>query len=689
MKQKNYFTRMLLLFALVVGSVSSVWAEDVVVATFDSDALVDNSTYATTYGGDDWSINMGGNNKSIGFNNKNMVAINDALGTDATAANYGIVVKSKNKLNNVNKITFVYTGGSGDGGKLYLAYSSDGLAWQAITLNSGTGLSAQGVTPSQNTTLTFEFEQIASAYYAFILDSGDTKKAAYRFDNVVAKFINVVEGSPLASIAISGTYLTSFYVNDEFSHEGAVVTATYEDASTRDVSATATFSAPDMTSTGTKEVTVSYTEGEVTKTATYNITVIERPALTSIALSGTYTTTFSQGDDFNHDGLVVTATYADDSTKDVTDDATFSAPDMTTIGTKTVTVSYTEGAVTETATYEITVNEYVQPTTVTIQMTNSLFGEEVHTSGKSTEEMTFVGTKDNVTVTYSVPNDSYYYFNTSNTRPYDTCNLTYAAPNGYVITKIVFTSDGQNWKTATPSVGSMTETKTWEGSASSVTFSWEESGTRIKTVVVTLAKIATITLASACTDGTDFFGTYSNESAFVVPSDLTVSAVSVAEGKLVVTDYETGDIVKANTGVMVSSATAGEHTVLLSSETGTEIDGNMLKSSGAGITAAEMTTAAPSCQYYRLTMHNGETIGYWWGAENGAAFAVVANKAYLAVPESAGAPALGFEFGDETTGIQNIERTVNDNQYYTLDGRRVAQPTKGLYIVNGKKVIIK
>ena len=113
------------------------------------------------------------------------------------------------------------------------------------------------------------------------------------------------------------------------------------------------------------------------------------------------------------------------------------------------------------------------------------------------EEMTFVGTQDRVTVTYYVPNDSYYYFNTSNTRPYDTGTIDYAAPSGYVITKIVFTSDGSNWKTATPSVGSMTETKQWEGAASNVTFSWSESGTRIKTVVITLAEAVPVTISSA------------------------------------------------------------------------------------------------------------------------------------------------------------------------------------------------
>ena len=44
----------------------------------------------------------------------------------------------------------------------------------------------------------------------------------------------------------------------------------------------------------------------------------------------------------------------------------------------------------------------------------------------------------------------------------------------------------------------------------------------------------------------------------------------------------------------------------------------------------------------------------------------------------------------ETTGISNVKNvTATDGQAYNLAGQRVAQPTKGLYIVNGKKVIIK
>ena len=72
---------------------------------------------------------------------------------------------------------------------------------------------------------------------------------------------------------------------------------------------------------------------------------------------------------------------------------------------------------------------------------------------------------------------------------------------------------------------------------------------------------------------------------------------------------------------------------------------------------------------------------------------VAAGKAYLPVEGyAAGARGLGIVFDDETTtGISEIEgkQTINDDAIYTLDGVRVKNPTKGLYIKNGKKVVIK
>ena len=78
--------------------------------------------------------------------------------------------------------------------------------------------------------------------------------------------------------------------------------------------------------------------------------------LTSISLdTDAVTKTFTQGDAFSSEGLVVTATYSDCSDRAVSP-TSVSEPDMTTTGSKTITVTYTEADVTKTATYSITVN---------------------------------------------------------------------------------------------------------------------------------------------------------------------------------------------------------------------------------------------------------------------------------------------------------------------------------------------
>ena len=165
--------------------------------------------------------------------------------------------------------------------------------------------------------------------------------------------VTVGQAAALSSIALSGDYPTTFHVGDAFSYEGIVVTANYEDQTTKDVTASAEFTGYDMTTAGAQTVTVSYSEGEVTKTATYDITVNAPATLVSISLSGTYPTEFGQGDAFSSEGIVVTANYDDQSTKNVTEDATFTGYDMDVLGEQTVTVSY-EG---QEATYTINVVE--------------------------------------------------------------------------------------------------------------------------------------------------------------------------------------------------------------------------------------------------------------------------------------------------------------------------------------------
>ena len=89
--------------------------------------------------------------------------------------------------------------------------------------------------------------------------------------------VNYAVYSALDSIALSGTYPTAFNQGDSFSHEGMVVTATYENGLTADVTSSATWSGYNMSGSGSQTVTVSYSEELVEKTATYTITVTVAP----------------------------------------------------------------------------------------------------------------------------------------------------------------------------------------------------------------------------------------------------------------------------------------------------------------------------------------------------------------------------------------------------------------------------
>lgn len=65
-------------------------------------------------------------------------------------------------------------------------------------------------------------------------------------------------------------------------------------------------------------------------------------------------------------------------------------------------------------------------------------------------------------------------------------------------------------------------------------------------------------------------------------------------------------------------------------------------------------------------------------------------RAYFTPSNTSGGHAaiIDVAFDGETTGITNVNGNVNDNRWYNLNGQRVGQPAqKGLYIVNGKKVV--
>ena len=171
----------------------------------------------------------------------------------------------------------------------------------------------------------------------------------------------------LTGISVTAPEKTTYTVGEELTLDGLKVTASYSDNTGKDVTEAADVdtSACDMNAAGTYTVTVSYTEGEVTKTDSFEITVKDtavepgEAVLTGISVTAPEKTAYTVGEELTLDGLKVTASYSDNTGKDVTEaaDVDTSTCDMNAAGTYTVTVSYTEGEVTKTDSFEITVKD--------------------------------------------------------------------------------------------------------------------------------------------------------------------------------------------------------------------------------------------------------------------------------------------------------------------------------------------
>ena len=182
---------------------------------------------------------------------------------------------------------------------------------------------------------------------------------------------------------------------------------------------------------------------------------------------------------------------------------------------------------------------------------------------------------------------------------------------------------------------------------------------------------------------------YNSESNVNLPSGLAAYIVTdVNNGKLT---YQ--KIADGNTGNnTVPKGTA----VLLYTGEGNTGDVNPSFTNNLLHGSDTETTTYGGAIYYKLTYNNAGTVfGWYWGADGGAAFKSPAHKAWLALPA---APAgvrmfLGLPGDDDdVTGIASIENKQQkaDNVWYDLNGRRVNAPTtKGIYVKNGRKMVIK
>lgn len=341
----------------------------------------------------------------------------------------------------------------------------------------------------------------------------------------------------------------------------------------------------------------------------------------------------------------------------------------------------------------------------TIGKTNEIAGKELPMDGVV---MTATSGTSNATCIYDTPN----------LRVYNGGSITFTAPEGYNLSEISFTGDkfsDKSGKKLNATEKELTISKassaTWTGNAHAVTFnaiaSVQFETATIKLVAVEPVKPTFGTLDFKAHDGDGFhYATFSSDKDVVFnQKSVDVFAVSVSNEKVDmnpladasynVTDATVGSIEKgyyvpANTGVLIVGYDATTTYYFPAEAHTVTLPANQLKPAPANGGVFEATTGY---KYYKLAyddFDNKTGLGFYWGAPEGGKFFVKAGTAYLAVP-AGDATAKGFAFNGEATGIEGVNAIVeNAKAIYNLNGQRVASMAKpGLYIVNGKKMVVR
>ena len=190
----------------------------------------------------------------------------------------------------------------------------------------------------------------------------------------------------------------------------------------------------------------------------------------------------------------------------------------------------------------------------------------------------------------------------------------------------------------------------------------------------------------------------------VVPMLVKAGIVKEQNGELVVDYiYNEGDVIPANTGVILKGNCLGNAYVMEQGTTdATSPEGNLLH----GTVDDEKTYVDGCSRYYMLSYDKAgdSRLGFYWNSENGPhPFINKAYKAYLAIPDTYSAMAKeSFSLAEmeehrgETTHISSVSDDKNHMQsgFYGIDGRKIdatniKQLPAGVYIVNGRKVIVK
>ena len=214
---------------------------------------------------------------------------------------------------------------------------------------------------------------------------------------------------------------TAYEIGDTIDLTGMVVYAFYSDGTSHEIS-NYTYSPHVVSSASDTEVTITYTEDGITKTAIQDITVGNTPNLMSIAVSTPPTKViYKAGEYFDPSGMVVTATFDNGTTKNVSG-YTYSPTRTLQQDDSVITISYTKKGITKTTTQNITV-VYLTSIAITNPPTyTSYYDDEIFNTAGMEVTAYYSDSTSAVITTYSI--------SPSGALPYGTTSVTISYSEG-------------------------------------------------------------------------------------------------------------------------------------------------------------------------------------------------------------------------------------------------------------------
>ena len=198
-------------------------------------------------------------------------------------------------------------------------------------------------------------------------------------------------------------------------------------------------------------------------------------------------------------------------------------------------------------------------------------------------------------------------------------------------------------------------------------------------------------LTIAITDESGYATYFNSEYAYTMPEGLLGATVVQVRGDQSYLNfiYKAGDVVPAGTPLLLQGAVK-TYTAAVSTAEGVAPEANLLKGCDA-FTAAEDD---PAYFYYKLsrsTVGDTKKLGFFWFNADGHKNLCELNKAYLQLNAEQSSNFF-INFQDEADGIADVKTSAQGTQeVYTLTGVKVNSErlTKGIYIINGKKTVVK